>query len=88
MASINVSLPEAMRSYVEKKIMADGYGTVSEYVRHLIREAQKREAEDCLEQVLLQGLESGATKAADADFWRKKASRYAVKPPAARSRKR
>ena len=32
-----------MRQYVEKKIRSEGYGTISEYVRELIRADQKAE---------------------------------------------
>jgi antitoxin ParD1/3/4 len=32
-----------MRKFVEKKISSEGYGTISEYVRELIRADQKAE---------------------------------------------
>lgn len=86
MASINVSLPEAMRTFVETKVATDGYGTVSEYVRYLIREAQKLEAEERLERALLQGLDSGNPTAADAKFWERKATQVAAKSGRAKKR--
>lgn len=42
-STLNISLPESMRQYVEKKIRSEGYGTISEYVRELIRADQKAE---------------------------------------------
>lgn len=37
MTNLNISLPEKMRTFVEEKIEREGYGTISEYVRDLIR---------------------------------------------------
>lgn len=42
-STLNISLPESMRQFVETKIRSDGYGTISEYVRELIRADQKGE---------------------------------------------
>ncbi|MBX3289733.1 MAG: type II toxin-antitoxin system ParD family antitoxin [Acidobacteria bacterium] len=45
MTNINISLPESMRAYVEQKIESGGYGTISEYLRELIRADERREME-------------------------------------------
>lgn len=37
MSTLNISLPEKLRGFVEEKIARGGYGTISEYVRELIR---------------------------------------------------
>ncbi len=42
-STLNISLPEQMRSFVEEKISSGGYGTISEYVRELIRADQRRD---------------------------------------------
>jgi len=44
MTTLNVSMPEAMRDYVEQQAERGQY-SASEYIRHLIREDQKRTAE-------------------------------------------
>ncbi|MDE1147929.1 MAG: type II toxin-antitoxin system ParD family antitoxin [Azospirillaceae bacterium] len=44
MSTLNVSMPETMRAYVEKQA-EEGQYSASEYIRHLIREDQKRQAE-------------------------------------------
>lgn len=41
--TLNISLPEKMRRFVEDKIASEGYGTISEYVRELIRADQRSE---------------------------------------------
>lgn len=69
MASINVSLPETLKAYVEEQVASGSYGTVSEYVRELIRLDQKRKAQVQLELRLLEGLDSGhATEMTQADW--------------------
>ncbi|MFY8107126.1 MAG: ribbon-helix-helix domain-containing protein [Elstera sp.] len=45
MSTLNISMPEAMREYIETQATR-GHYSASEYVRHLIREDQKRQSED------------------------------------------
>ena len=59
MTNVNVSLPEPMKEWLESEVKRGNYGTVSEVVRSLIREAQRRAGEDDLEQLLLEGIQSG-----------------------------
>jgi antitoxin ParD1/3/4 len=61
MAIVNISLPDQMKQYIEARIGEGGYNTTSEYFRDLVREDQKRRAEERLETLLLQGLESPAS---------------------------
>ncbi|PYS86118.1 MAG: type II toxin-antitoxin system ParD family antitoxin [Acidobacteria bacterium] len=42
-STLNISLPDSMRQFVEEKISKGGYGTISEYVRELIRKDQSSE---------------------------------------------
>ena len=58
MDSIKISLPDTIKDFVSAEASAGGFGTPSEYVVSLIREAQKRNAQDRLESQLLKGLES------------------------------
>ena len=44
MGTINVSMPDAMRDYVETQA-AEGNYSASEYIRHLIRQDQRQRAE-------------------------------------------
>ncbi len=55
---MNISLPEPLKQFVDDQIAAGRYSSVSEYVRELIRDDEKRKAEDRLEALLLEGLES------------------------------
>lgn len=42
MGTMNISLPEALKSFVEEQVSGRGFGTSSEYVRELIRKDQER----------------------------------------------
>ena len=59
MATVTISLPDSLREFVDEQIKTRGYGNVSEYFRTLIRTAQEREVERRLEELLLEGLDSG-----------------------------
>jgi antitoxin ParD1/3/4 len=56
--TMNISLPDTMRSFVEERLETDGFGSASEYVRDLIRADQKRQEELKLEKLLLKRLSS------------------------------
>jgi antitoxin ParD1/3/4 len=70
MTNMNVSLPETLKEYVEEQVNGGGYGTVSEYLRELIREDKKRKAQERLEALLLEGLDSGDPLPVTPDFWK------------------
>jgi antitoxin ParD1/3/4 len=72
MASLNISLPKALREHVEGQVEEGGYSTPSEYVRALIREDQKRKAAARIEALLLDGIASGEPVEVNRAFWRKK----------------
>lgn len=57
--TMNISLPDSMRVFVEETLTDDGYGSASEYVRDLIRADQKRRNEKRLETLLLERLRAG-----------------------------
>jgi antitoxin ParD1/3/4 len=42
MTSLNVSLPEVLKNYVQGQVASGGWGTPSEYVRELIRQDRER----------------------------------------------
>lgn len=52
MSTMNISLPESLKSFVDRQVVDRGFGTGSEYVRELIRKDQDRQA---LRQLLLDG---------------------------------
>jgi antitoxin ParD1/3/4 len=68
MTSMNISLPEPLKLFVEERVNKGGYSTASEYLRELIREAQRRKEHQELEAKLLAGLQS-PTSEMTADEW-------------------
>ncbi len=52
MTSLNISLPEALKDYVEGQVASGDWSTPSEYIRALIRQDKERRLAD-LEQKLL-----------------------------------
>ncbi len=68
MPTITISLPASLKTFIENQVGQGGFGTVSEYLRSLVREEQKRKAEARLETLLLQGLESEASEMTQDDW--------------------
>ena len=62
MQTMNISLPEPLKAFVDAQIAAGRYSSVSEYVRELIRDDEKRKAEGQLEALLLEGLRGEKTE--------------------------
>jgi antitoxin ParD1/3/4 len=75
MTSLNISLPKTLKKFVEDQTAEGGYSTPSEYVRQLLREDQKRRAEEELETLLLEGIKSGNPVEANDEFWEKQRQR-------------
>ncbi|AUQ50907.1 Antitoxin ParD4 [Phaeobacter inhibens] len=66
MATMNVSLPDPMKAWVEAQTRDGLYGNASDYVRDLIRKDQeKREAVATLQRAVTEGIESGAAEKFD-----------------------
>ena len=68
MESMNISLPDPLKQFVDGQIAQGRYSSVSEYVRELIRADEKRKAEEQLEAKLLEGLNSAQTDLTTADW--------------------
>ncbi len=70
MATMNVSLPEEMKSWAEAQTEHGRYGNVSDYVRDLIRRDRERAASIAEFQSLInEGLESGISQLTMDDVW-------------------
>ena len=65
---MNISLPDVMKAFVEEQVNSGGFGSVSEYVRELVRRDQKERAEIRLETLLLEGIESGDPVQLDPEY--------------------
>ena len=79
MTTMNISLPDPMKSFVDEQVSQRGYGTSSEYVRELIRRDQGRQH---LRELLLSGAATAPTVTADGAYFDKLRARVrkAAKP--------
>lgn len=69
MQTMNISLPDQLKDFVDDQVGSGRYSSVSEYVRDLIRDDEKRKAQERLETLLLEGIQSGeATEMARQDW--------------------
>jgi antitoxin ParD1/3/4 len=66
MSTMNISLPDTLKDFVDEQVSLRGYGTSSEYVRELIRNDQDRQR---LRGLLLAGAESRPGAPADAPYF-------------------
>ena len=53
-SSMNISLPDSMRRWVEEQVETEGFGTASEFFRSLVREAQQRKVHEQLDRKLIE----------------------------------
>lgn len=66
MTTMNISLPDALKEYVDRQVAQRGYGTSSEYVRELIRKDRDRQQ---LRAMILEGAESPIVGEADSGYF-------------------
>ena len=68
MATMNVSLPDPMKNWVEAQAKSGRYGNASDYVRDLIRRDQERQAAIVeIQKLVDEGLASGPAKPFDTE---------------------
>ncbi len=68
MATMNISLPDDLKSFVDAQVAEHAYGSTSEYLRDLIR--KQRDIEK-LRGMLLEGLNSGGAEAVSPEMFKK-----------------
>jgi antitoxin ParD1/3/4 len=66
MSTMNISLPDSLKAFVDEQVSQRGYGSSSEYLRELIRRDQDRLR---LRSLLLQGAQSAPGAPADAAYF-------------------
>ena len=56
--TINISLPDSMKVFVDQRVKARGYGSHSEYLRDLVCKDEIAAAKDTLRALVAEGLAS------------------------------
>ena len=70
MTSLNISLPEALKDYVEGQVASGDWGTPSEFIRELIRQDKERRLAN-LEQELIAAARGATVELSVADIRKK-----------------
>ena len=71
MATMNVSIPDPMREWVETQIESGHYSNASDYIRDLIRRDQEfKDKREALIQALKTGEKSGMAKRTIDEIWK------------------
>ena len=66
MSTMNVSLPDALKSFVDDQVSMFHYGSASEYVRELIRRDRERLS---LRDLIIEGADSSPTSPVTAEYF-------------------
>lgn len=69
MATMNISLTDPLKHFVDEEVREGGYSSTSDYVRDLIRQRQRRKAEDALRTLLAEALASGPAEPLEPEFF-------------------
>ena len=59
MATMNISLTDPLKQFVDEEVREGGFSSTSDYVRDLIRQRQRAKAEEFLRQLIAEGMASG-----------------------------
>lgn len=86
---MNISVPAALKKWIDRRVADGAFGTSSEFVRHVLREAWLREqgGDAALEAELLKGLDSPAAQLTEHD-WQALSRRASAPTGAPRPRRR
>jgi antitoxin ParD1/3/4 len=76
--SMNVSLPETLKAFVLERVAEGTFSNPSDYVRSPIREDMERRADERLEELLMEGINSGPPVPIDWEEIRVKAEELAA----------
>jgi antitoxin ParD1/3/4 len=80
MSTMNISLPDTLKAFVDEQVEQRGYGTSSEYIRELIRRDQDHTR---LRELLLAGAASTPGAPADTAYFKRLRQRIRPRPRAA-----
>ncbi len=80
MTTLKIFLPESLQEFIDQQVTQGGYSNTDEYIYHLIMQEQKRAEQQKLENMLIEGLDSGDAIQITDDWWEKKRAELVKKP--------
>lgn len=69
MATMNVSLPDPLKQFVDDEVREGGFASTSDYMRDLIRQRQRAKAEETLRRLIAEGMASGPAEPVTPETW-------------------
>lgn len=79
LTSLSISLPESQRTWIDAQVAARGYASVSDYLCGLVIAEQERRAQEQLEELLLEGVNSGPGDLDTPELWERLRARAAAR---------
>ena len=67
MATMNISLPDPLKQFVDEEVREGGFASTSDYMRDLVRQRQREKAATFLRQLIAEGLASGPAEPIEPD---------------------
>ena len=71
MATMNISLSDDLKQFVDQQVAEHAYTSTSEYLRELIRQRRREKAAEFLRQLIAEGLASGPATPIEPDYFDK-----------------
>jgi len=68
MTVLSISLSESLKAFVDRRVAEEGYSTPDDYLQALVRQDQERKAQERLETLLLEGVNSGEPIEVDEEY--------------------
>jgi antitoxin ParD1/3/4 len=81
MTTISVTVPDKLKDFLDAEVAAGGHASAGDYVLALLNEARKRKAWDKVEELVMQGLNSGPPIEATREYWEEKIRRFKERYP-------
>jgi putative addiction module CopG family antidote len=85
---LSIPVPRTLEDFIKERVSSQGFHTVSEYIRALIRADQEQATRQRLEAKLLEAVERGDYREVTPEFWNRLESIAQAKPIPPRKRQR
>jgi antitoxin ParD1/3/4 len=76
MVRLNILVPDLLQEFIDEQVAAGKYGDANDYIHQLIVADRERLAQQKLESLLVEGLDSGDPLTATDLWWEEKRDRY------------
>ena len=81
MSTLQLSLPDEVKHFVDEQVARGGFGNADEYVCALLRREKETGVRDHLRALLQAGIDSGEPLDVDDAFWREREAALATASP-------